>query len=148
MLELIYNLERIGNSLLKDGLLTEDQWREALEIHKQKGGFIGKILVEKEFLMEEELLSYFLETYGIPYISPAQFPIDTESKRFLSEEIARKYLLLPVANQGFRLTVICPGPLERALLGHALEACKGTPVTYFFSNISEIEEGIEKLYEK
>lgn len=148
MLENIYNNERIGNSLLKDGLITEDQWKKALELHREKGGFIGKILVEEEFVIEEDLLSYFVEKYGLSYMPPANFPIDPENKKFLSEEIARKYLLLPVDKQGFRLTVICPGPLERALLCHALEVCKGVPVIYFLSTISDIEEAIEKLYKK
>ena len=146
LLEQIYNNERIGNSLVKDGLITEDQLKESLEVQKEQGGFLGKILVEKEFLMEEEMLSYFLERYAIPYIQPSQFPINPESKKFISEEIARKYLLLPVDNIGHRLSVICAGPLEGALLGNILEACNGWPVSYFLSNISEIEEAIEKVY--
>ncbi len=146
MLENIYNNERIGNHLLKDGLVTQDQWKEALEIHGEKGGFLGKILVEKEFLFEEELLSYFLEKYALPYIQPAEFPINTESKKFIKRELATKYLLLPVDHVGIRLSVICPGPLEGALLGNALEACQGCPVTYFLSTISEIETAISDLY--
>jgi hypothetical protein len=142
----IYNNERIGSTLLKDKLITDDQWNEALEAHKEQGGFIGKILVEKEFLMEEELLSYFLEQYGVPYLPPAQYPINPEAKDFLPEETARKYLLLPVDKEGYRLTVICPGPLERASFAEAFEACKGTPATFFLSTISEIETALDALY--
>ena len=148
LFEQIYNNEGIGHSLVKDGLISEDQLQEALEVHREKGGFLGKVLVEKEFLAEEEILSYFLEKYAVPYVPPSQFPINPKSKAFISEEVASKYLLLPVDNIGFRLTVICAGPLEGALLGNALEACHGWPVSYFLSNISELEEGIEKMYGK
>lgn len=148
LIKQIYNNERIGKSLVKDGLITEGQLKEALELQKEKGGFLGKILVEKEFLLEEEFLSYFLDRYAVPYIQPATFSINPESKKFISEEVARKYLLLPVDHIGNRLTVICAGPLEGALLGHALEACKGIPVSYFLSTISEIEEAIEKVYRR
>lgn len=142
----IYNNERIGKTLLKDGLITEQQWKEALDLYADQKGFIGKILVDKGFLMEEELLSYFLEQYGVPYMPVAQVPINPAAKSCLPEEVARKYLLLPVDKQGYRLTVICPGPLERATLAQVLESCKGTPVTYFLSTMSEIEAALEMLY--
>ena len=146
MLETAYHNKRIGNLLLKDGLINQDQWKEALEIHKEKGGFIGKMLVEKEFLAEEELLSYFLEKFGTPYMPPSQFPVNPESKKFIPEDIAKKYLLLPVDHQGYRLVLIAPGPVEVLLLSNALEACKGFPLIYFLSSISDIEKAIEKLY--
>lgn len=148
MLESIYSNERTGNSLVKDGLITEDQLKEALEVHQRKGGFLGKILVERGVLAEEEILTYFLEKYAVPYVPPSNFPINPESKKFIPEEIARKYLLLPIDHIGFRLSVICPGPLEGALLGQVLETCQGWPVSYFLSTISEIEEAIEKIYGK
>jgi len=148
MIEKIYNSERIEKNLLKDGLITEDQFKEASEVLKEKGGFIGKILVEKEFVAEEEMLSYFLEKYAVPYAPPLEFPINPEAKKFLPEEIARKYLLLPVDFIGFRLTVICPGPIEGALLGYVLEACQEWPVSYLLGMMSDLEEAIEKLYGK
>jgi hypothetical protein len=146
LFEYIYNNERTGQTLIKDGVITEDQLKEALEVQKEQGGFLGKILVEKGILAEEEILSYFLEKYAIPYVPPSQFPINPESKKFIPEEIARKYLLLPVDHIGYRLSVICAGPLEGALLGQLLEACQGWPVSYFLSNIGEIEEAIERMY--
>ena len=147
-MEYIYNNERIGKSLLKGGLITEDQLRQALEINKEKGGFLGKVLVEKEFLTEEAMLSHFLEVHAVPYAPPADFPINPQSKKFIAEETARKYLLLPVDHIGFRLTVICPGPLEVGVLGKALEACKGVPVIYFLGMMSDIEVQIEKIYKE
>jgi len=144
--ENIYNNERIGSQLVNDGLVTQEQLQEGLRIHGEQGGFLGKILVEKEFLYEEALLSYFLERYALPYVQPDVFPINPESKKFISEDLASKYLLLPVDHIGIRLSVVCPGPLEGALLGNALDACQGCPVTYFLSTISEIETALSALF--
>jgi hypothetical protein len=146
MIEHIYNNDRIGTSLVKDGLISGEQLEEALELYKTKGGFIGQILVDNEWAFEEELLTYFMDRYALPYVPPAQFPINPESKKFIAKEIAEQYLLLPVDHIGYRLTVICPGPLEGAVLGNALEACRGWPVSYFLCNISELTEAIEKHY--
>ncbi len=146
MIKLIYSNERIGTSLLRDGLISKDHLEEALRIHQTCGGFLGKILVDNEWIFEEELLSYFVDRYALPYVSPATFPINPDSKKFVPLEIAKEYLLLPVDHIGYRLTVICPGPLEGAVLGNALKACQGWPVSYFVSTISELTEAIEKHY--
>lgn len=146
MIELIYNNERIGKGLVDDGLITQQQFEEAVSLHKTRGGFIGKILVEHEWIFEEELLTYFMDKYALPYVPPAQFPINPQSKRFIPREIAEQYLLLPVDHIGYRLTVICPGPLEGALLGSVLEACQGWPVSYFISTISDLADAIANHY--
>lgn len=142
----IYNSESIGDKLVADGVISREQFKEAYDIQRLQGGFVGKILVEKGMVFEEELLSHFIDKYAISYVQPKDFPINTASKRFIPEELAREYLLLPVDNMGYRLTVICAGPLEGAILGHALEACNGTPVSFFISTISEIERALKEMY--
>lgn len=146
MLEQIYNSERIGGQLVKDGLVTQEQLQIALGLLEKQGGFLGKPLVDNGFVPEEAILSYFLDRYALPYAQLAQFPINRDSLKFVSADVAAKYLLLPVDHIGIRLTVVAPGPMEGAILGKALDACKGCPVTYYLSSISEIETAVAAAY--
>ena len=59
---------KIGQILLTQTSLTENQLKEALEIQKEKGGKIGEILVQKKFLQPQEILVALSLQLGIPNI--------------------------------------------------------------------------------
>ena len=58
---------RIGEILIEDGLLSKTQLEEALAHQKEKGGLIGKILVEKNFVDEETLIGALGKQFKVPY---------------------------------------------------------------------------------
>ncbi|EHL07746.1 glycosyltransferase, group 2 family protein [Desulfitobacterium hafniense DP7] len=49
---------RIGENLLKQGYITEEQLNAVLKIQQEKGGMLGNILVESGFLSPQELTEY------------------------------------------------------------------------------------------
>ncbi|NBY18850.1 hypothetical protein EBQ74_01025 [bacterium] len=57
---------KIGQILLAQTSLTENQLKEALEIQKDRGGKIGEILVQKKFLQPHEILVALSLQLGIP----------------------------------------------------------------------------------
>ncbi|MCK4261953.1 hypothetical protein KAW55_00345 [bacterium] len=136
---------RIGESLVREGMITKSQLKEAFEIEKQKGGFIGKILVELDYLSEEELTGHFVERYGCPYLPLANYEMNPEAIKMVPEAVARKYLLLPVDKMGNLLTVAAANPLETRVV-EAVKELTGCKVISYVSTISAIEKGIEFYY--
>lgn len=47
-----------GDMLVKKGVITEEQMKEALEIQKKEGGLIGIILVSQGIISEQKLVEY------------------------------------------------------------------------------------------
>ncbi len=50
--------KRIGEMLVDDGIITEEQLHEALEIQKTDGDLLGAILTKEGYLDDETLLEY------------------------------------------------------------------------------------------
>ncbi len=49
---------RLGEMLVEDGVITEEQLQEALEMQKREGNMLGVILTKNGFIEDEVLLEY------------------------------------------------------------------------------------------
>jgi len=92
--------------------LTAEELEAALSIQKKTGQDLKEILIEKGFLTEDELLSIIAEYSFIPFLDPAKFKIDTGVINFIPENIARKFLLLPLYKAGDVLLIAVAEPLD------------------------------------
>jgi len=50
------NRKRLGEILIEQGMLKEEELVQALEIQKQEGGLIGEILLRNRMVTEEDLV--------------------------------------------------------------------------------------------
>jgi type IV pilus assembly protein PilB len=101
---------RLGDLLIAEGLINEDQLARALA--EQKGGTekLGTILLKLDFIQEEQLIGFLSRQYGIPSITLSQLDIDPDVLKLVPDTIARKYEVLPVARQGSSLTLAMADP--------------------------------------
>jgi len=139
--------KRIGASLLREGIISRTQMKEALEIRKKEGGFLGYILVKRGFLPEEELAAHFVEEYGYPYLPLSHYEVNPETIKIIPKEIARKYLILPIDKTGILLTIAHASPLGTEVV-EALKELTKCSLTYYISTISEIEKAIDFYYKE
>lgn len=135
----------IGENLLKEGMITEAQLKQALEIEEQREKPLCGILVELNYLSEEELAGYFVEKYGCPYLPLANYEINPEGIKIIPEAVARKHLLFPVDKIGNLLTVATINPLEEKV-AEAIKELTGCKVVSYVSTISAIKEAINTYY--
>lgn len=102
--------DKIGEMLLKGGLITEQQLQEALKLQKTSGGKIGFNLVKLGYVKEEDITSLLSEQYGVPAIHLEHFDIEPEILKLITPEIAQKFLLIPIERTGSSLTVAMADP--------------------------------------
>jgi MSHA biogenesis protein MshE len=82
---------RLGDLLLQQGLITEDQLALALEQQKKVKLRLGRILVNNAFVTEENISEALAKQLGIPYINLKNFHLKHELVRLLSESQARRF---------------------------------------------------------
>ena len=104
---------QIGDLLVKEGLINEDQLKEALKAQAIYGGKLGTNLVEMGYL-EEEALAYFLsEKLDVPYAHPqAMTDIDGKIISTIGRNIAEKYKVLPFELKRRRLKLVMADPMD------------------------------------
>ena len=103
-------VRRLGDLLVAEGLVKEEQLRQALSEQKGKTDKLGSILVRLGFISEEQLIGFLSRQYGIPSITLTNLDIDAETQRLVPAHIAKKYEVLPVKRIGGTLTLAMSDP--------------------------------------
>jgi len=103
---------RLGDILLEQNLVTEEQLRECIADQRAGEGNLAHILVEKGYLDEEDLVVTLSEAIGIPHIRVANYKISKDVLNQVPESIARQYCMLPVSVTGDVLTLAMADPLN------------------------------------
>jgi len=101
---------KLGEMLIKAGLLTPQKLQEALEYQKTNGGKLGFNLVKLSFVKEEDITRVLSQQYGVPAINLAKIEIDESVVKLIPSEVAQKYLIMPVSRTGATLTIAMMDP--------------------------------------
>jgi type IV pilus assembly protein PilB len=101
---------RIGELLLKEKRITNDQLQAALEHQRQHGGKLGYNLVTLGFVKDEEITALLSKQYGVPSIALGAFEIDPAIVKLLPGETAQKYQVVPLSRAGATLTIAMTDP--------------------------------------
>ena len=88
---------RLGELLVQQGLITQDQLRIALTEQKTQNMPIGRLLVRLGFVTEAVIRDIMARTIGQESIDLTQVLVDAEALRLVPQEFARRHRLLPIA---------------------------------------------------
>ncbi len=104
---------KLGQLLVKLlNIISEDQLKEAIGLQRREGGRLGTNLVKLGYITEEKLVSFLSKQWGVPAVNLSDYKIDPSVLKLIPYEIARKYLIMPVARVGATLTIAIGGPVE------------------------------------
>jgi general secretion pathway protein E len=104
---------KIGQILLSQTSLTENQLREALAIQKEKGGRLGEILVQRKFLQAQEILLALGLQLGIPFLKELDINhINPDWVKEIPISYARQHEVLPVAIDELAVTAAVSDPFN------------------------------------
>ncbi|MBI3314346.1 MAG: Flp pilus assembly complex ATPase component TadA [Candidatus Omnitrophica bacterium] len=107
---------RIGELLIKQGLITENQLREAINFQQQHKGRIGELLIKQGAIKEEDLAATLGAQLMVPYASYASGLLkpktDQDLQILVPYDFAKKNFVLPLAKNMDSLTCAMFDPLD------------------------------------
>lgn len=103
---------RIGEILLRQGVISEEQLYQALEAQKASKKILGAILIEKGFLSEEILAETLAKESLLPFVDLTKEQIDDKLARGFSPQILKKYHVFPLRIEAGHLIVATSDPLD------------------------------------
>jgi type IV pilus assembly protein PilB len=101
---------KIGQLLVNSQIISEDQLNEAIGLQRREGGRLGANLIKLGYITEEKLVSFLSKQWGVPAVNLSDYRIDPSVLKLIPYEIARKYLIMPVARVGATLTIATADP--------------------------------------
>jgi len=139
------NKGKLGEILVKERVISQDELDRALDIRQTDGRKIGEILVQLECATEEEILSHLALQLGIPYVKLVSYDLKPEIISLIPLEVAQKHNVIPIDIVGRYLTVAMFDPLDDGLL-EQLEADTGMNIQVVAATSEDINGAIEKYY--
>ena len=137
---------RLGELLLKEGLITEDQLAKALQLQEKEGGRIGDIVVKLGFVTEADIVNVLAKQYRIPYASQASGLLTPQRgqglEQLVPKEFAREHVLIPISRNFNSLTVAFADPLDLIAIDNLtkLTRCQVNPIVAAKSDILAVVE--------
>ena len=108
--------ERIGDLLVREGLISKEQLDKALQEQKQNGTRVGYNLVKLGFIQEIELTKTLARQYKMPAVDLSRFEVDPKIVKLIPGDLALKNLVLPLKRDGRTLTVAMADPTNFAVI--------------------------------
>jgi len=137
---------RIGDLLVKAGVITDLQLKAALAEQSQWGGKLGDILVRMEFLTEEVLVRALSKQSGIPRADLSGEPNKGALAR-ISPETAEEFNVVPVGvkEEGRTLVVAMSDPGNVMVTDHVRQIA-GCKIEAHLAGASAIRNAIARWY--
>jgi type IV pilus assembly protein PilB len=107
-----YTRERLGELLIKAGLIDDDQLGSALEVQNHTGGKLGAILVEQLIMSEEQLAEALAEQKGLELVHLQNYAFDRDAVALLPERIARLRRIIPLGYRDGKILLAMADPLD------------------------------------
>ncbi len=101
---------KLGEILVRENLITPQQLRDALDYQRNSGGRLGSNLVKLGVISDDVITAVLSRQYGVPSINLDLFHIESEVIKLISQEVALKYMVLPVSRNGSTLTLAMADP--------------------------------------
>lgn len=100
----------LGRILKEMGLVTESQVQEALAVQKERGGAIGEILVELNYITREDLTLALASQAGMEVVNLDDMELAPEVISRVSASVAQVYRVVPVRFRDGVLTIALADP--------------------------------------
>jgi type IV pilus assembly protein PilB len=101
---------RLGELLVAEGLISQEQLSEALREHRRSKERLGSVLARKGLVSEERLVELLSREHGLPSVAAADVEVDADVLALVPPHIARKYDVLPLARTETALTLAMADP--------------------------------------
>ena len=108
--------DRLGEILLREGLVTRDQLAQALAEQKNSKHRLGYVLVKLGLVQELEITKVLARQYRMPAVDLTRFEVDPKIIKLVPAEMATKSVVLPLKREGRTLTVAMADPTDLGLL--------------------------------
>ncbi len=136
---------RLGEILVKEALITQDQLTKALEFQRSNGGKLGSCLTKMGFITDDDITGVLSRQYGVPSINLKFYEIDPTVIKLIPQDTASRYQVIPLSRVGSVLTIAMTDPTNVFAMDD-IKFMTGFNVEPVVASESAIGEAIARFY--
>jgi type IV pilus assembly protein PilB len=103
-------VKQLGDILLEDGLVTQEQLFDAYDEHQRLGRALGRVLVDSGVLTESQLVAALAQQIGMRFVDLTDFAVDGAALLLVPQAVCRRYNALPIGWDDGHLLVAMSDP--------------------------------------
>src|SRR4030042_786652 len=134
-------LRKLGDVLLDLSMITSERLKHAQALEHQSGKRLCDILVEQRLVTAEDMAMARSVHLHVPLIDLKRHVIRPEALRLIPQDIARKYVLIPLDTIGDSLMVVMADP-EDVIAKDEIEQRATMPIKTAIAIPSDIQRAI------
>ncbi len=142
---------KLGELLVREGLINEAQLEKAISTQRQEGGRLGEVLIKLGVVKEDQMVAVLGKQLGIPYFSLGTGMLKPttgqELEQLIPHDFAYTNSVLPLSRTMTSLTVAMVDPLDLILIDN-LKRITGCDINPVVATKSDITKAIEQFYGK
>ncbi len=142
---------KLGEILLRDGIISEEQLQKAIQVQKAEGGRIGEVLTRLKLADEKDIALALGKQLGIPFASLSrgllQPQADQGLEELVPEDFSRRYNLIPLSKNFNSLTVAFSDPLDLIVMDN-LKRMTGCEINPIVATRSDVMNALDAFYGK
>ncbi len=113
---IVHPADRIGELLVREGLISSEQLTAALKDARDSRTRLGFSLIKLGFIAEDELTRMLARQYRVAAVDLNRVTVDPKIVRMIPADVAAKHLVLPLRRVGRTLTVAMANPTDAAAI--------------------------------
>jgi type IV pilus assembly protein PilB len=137
--------KRLGDLMVDAGVLSQAQLEEALKLQKETKSRIGDVLISRGFITEKQLIEVLEFQLGIPHVQLYKYKIDPTLTQMISENMARRYMAIPIRKEDNKLVVAMADPLDYIAIDD-LRMSTGFQIKPVIAIKDELQRAIQRYY--
>jgi len=136
---------KLGEVLIRKGLLTESRLELALAYQRVTGSLLGEALVKLGFVSSRDIAKTLAEQSGLQYIELSEYPISEEAIELIPKHIAEKTEFIPLRVYDGSIEIGIINPSNIYAIDTVAKITGKQPKVYIIDS-EEFYETLERAY--
>ncbi|MCG2712782.1 MAG: Flp pilus assembly complex ATPase component TadA [Candidatus Omnitrophica bacterium] len=141
---------KLGDILIKQGLLKQEQLNYALEEQEKKGGKLGEVLSVLEFVSEQDIASALSKQLGVLHASIEKGLLRPNLhqglEKLIPHDYARSRKILPLSKHLNTMTVAMADPLDLIAIDDIMKMT-GCDINVVVATASDMNQALDSFYQ-
>ena len=139
---------RLGDLLVHEGIITEQQLNNALAAQQQNGRKLGATLIGLDYLSEDQLLQFLSQQLNVQFLDIAQRRIEPRVAQMLPEVHARRLRALVLEDRGESVLLGMSDPADLSSLDQIAPLLEPKLIEIAVVRESQLIEAFNNLYRR
>lgn len=107
---MVWVAKKLGELLIQEGLIDEEQLNRALEEQRTSGERVGAVLIKLGLITEDSLVDFIARQFHVPAVNVVKLNIPKDVISLIPLDISQKYQAIPFGIMGNTLNVAMADP--------------------------------------